>query len=114
MFECAGFFFTPSTEGYLPWIGGGGGRTYLGWGGIYLGWGYLPWTGIVPTLNGGYLPWPGSTYLGQGVPTWDRGTYPGLGGGGTYLGQLMPRAVCLLFSNENNDHKPLSCSTELF
>ena len=43
--------------GYLPWIGG----TYLGWEGTYLGQGvYLPWPGVIPTLDGG----GGGTYLG--------------------------------------------------
>ena len=83
-----------SGGGYLPWPGG-----YLLWmgvltlgrkGGTYLGW-------EVPTLDSWYLSWIGGgvptldgrvptldikdTYLGQGVPTFDRGrgTYTGLG-----------------------------------
>ena len=73
----------------------GGGFTYLGLGG---GQRYLPRMGEgVPTLDGGrgtYLGWGGGgTYLGQG----GKGNYLGWGGGGgTYPGQVMPRAVCLL------------------
>ena len=108
-------------EGYLPrgtlpsWPGWGEGY-YLGRRkGTYLGvpppppwpcWGYLPWMG-----GGTYLgvpPHPDlvggrGTYLGQGIPTLDRGGVPTLGtpypdllgrgvptldgGGSTYLGQ---------------------------
>ena len=78
----------------------GGGGTYLGpgGGGTYLGWrervptldrgrGYLPWMGEgVPTLNRG-----GGTYLGQGEEVHNLGypsPHPDLAGGrGTYLGQ---------------------------
>ena len=94
----------------------GGGARYLRWGITYLGQGvptlgrgvptlaggYLPWPGDtlaggtyprfgggIPTLDGGYLPWTGGTYLRWGVPTL-------AGGGGTYLGQVMLRAVRLV------------------
>ena len=83
----------------------GGGVTNLGWGGVptlgggggtYLEWKerYLPWMGEwVPTLDEGVTTLDGrdGTYLeGGGVPTLD-----GVGGG-TYPGQVMPWAVCLL------------------
>ena len=61
--------------GYLPWPGGRG--TYLRWG-TYLGQG-------VPTFDGGtypgwgYLPW-----TGRGLPTLDGGYLPQ--NGGTYFG----------------------------
>ena len=110
-------------KGYLPWMGGGvltldggevptlgsgrggvltldgEGGTYPGWwGGTYLGWGrgtylgqrgggtYFGWGEGVPTLDGGreYLSQTGEGYL------------PGMAGGGTYLGQIMLRAVSLL------------------
>ena len=64
----------------------GWGYTYLGQGGTYHGWGYLPWIGCiylgqrVPTLDRGYLcwtegylPWMRGTYLGQGVSTLSGG-----------------------------------------
>ena len=65
---------------------GGGGSTLDGGGDIYLEWGdcegYLPWMGEgVPTLDG----------MGGGIPTLEW-----RGGEGTYLGQVMPRAVRLM------------------
>ena len=98
---------------YLPWMGQGvplsDGRAVptLDRGrGIHIGWGKT-----VPTLDGGrgYLPWMGEGYvpwMGVGRGTylgWGRGTYlgwgegylPWTGGGGTCLGQVMPRAVRL-------------------
>ena len=111
-------------KGYLGWTGervhtlngmgvstlDGGGGTYLGQGGG----GYLPLMGrgssylgqrgrgIYLGQGGGgggtYLGWGRDTYLGWGerVPTFDREGVPTLDRGGTYPGQVMPRAVRLL------------------